>query len=116
MAIVTDHVKWMVTFLHTHHQGEDLLVCPKLLERGPAEIDPQVHTMEAQHAGLAKALDALSVKETNWRETSAARATKNSSCSLSSELRYLAPSSPTTCCSNQQELERHTAEGREQKG
>jgi deazaflavin-dependent oxidoreductase (nitroreductase family) len=71
VAIVADHVQWMVTFLHTHHEGEDLLVWPKLLERGPVEIDALVHTMEAQHAGLALALDDLGAQATEWRKTSA---------------------------------------------
>jgi deazaflavin-dependent oxidoreductase (nitroreductase family) len=61
----------MVTFLHTHHEGEDLLVWPKLLERGPDEIDPLVHMMEAQHAGVASALDDLAAKVAEWRRTSA---------------------------------------------
>ena len=72
VAIVADHVTWMVRFLHTHHEGEDLLVWPKLLERGPAEIDPLIHTMEAQHEGLAHALDDLGVKAADWRTTSTA--------------------------------------------
>jgi deazaflavin-dependent oxidoreductase (nitroreductase family) len=59
--------------LHTHHEGEDLVVWPKLLERGPAEIDPLVHTMEAQHAALADGLDDLGVKAVNWRESSGAQ-------------------------------------------
>jgi hypothetical protein len=62
----------MVTFLHTHHEGEDLMVWPRLLERVPAEIDPLIETMEAQHAGLAKALDDLKAKAADWRATSAA--------------------------------------------
>jgi hypothetical protein len=39
VAIVADHVAWMVTFLHAHHEGEDLLVWPRLLERVPVKID-----------------------------------------------------------------------------
>jgi hemerythrin-like domain-containing protein len=71
VAIVAGHVTWMVTFLHAHHEGEDLFVWPKLLERIPEKIDPLILTMEAQHAGLAKALDDLAVKAASWRNTSA---------------------------------------------
>ena len=71
VAIVAGHVAWMVTFLHTHHEGEDLLVWPRLLERVPAKIDPLILTMEDQHAGLAKALDDLTAKAAGWRKTSA---------------------------------------------
>jgi hemerythrin-like domain-containing protein len=73
VEFLADHVTWMVTFLHTHHEGEDLLVWPKLLERGPLEIDPLIETMKAQHAGLAQALDDLRVKAIDWRGTSAVR-------------------------------------------
>jgi hemerythrin-like domain-containing protein len=71
VAIVAGHVTWMVTFLHAHHEGEDLFVWPKLLERIPEKIDPLILTMEAQHAGLAEALDDLAVKAASWRNTSA---------------------------------------------
>jgi hemerythrin-like domain-containing protein len=72
VAIIADHVTWMVRFLHTHHEGEDLLVWPKLLDRAPAEVDPLIHTMEAQHEGLADALDTLGELATAWRTTCAA--------------------------------------------
>jgi hemerythrin-like domain-containing protein len=71
VAIIADHVVWMVTFLHAHHEGEDLLVWPKLLERGPVETNPLVHTMEAQHDALDQALQNLEAKANAWRETSA---------------------------------------------
>jgi hemerythrin-like domain-containing protein len=72
VAVVADHVAWMVTFLHAHHEGEDQLVWPKLLERIPAEIDSLIHTMEAQHAGLARALNSLDARAAEWRSTAAA--------------------------------------------
>jgi hemerythrin-like domain-containing protein len=71
VAIVAGHVAWMVTFLHAHHEGEDLFVWPKLLERIPVKIDPLILTMEAQHEGLAQALDDLAAKAASWRDTSA---------------------------------------------
>jgi hemerythrin-like domain-containing protein len=71
VANVAAHVLWMVTFLHAHHEGEDLMVWPKLLERVPAEIDPLIHTMEAQHEGLAQALNTLDAKAVAWRKTAA---------------------------------------------
>lgn len=70
-AIVADHVGWMVRFLHAHHEGEDLLVWPRLLERVPVKIDPLIFTMETQHQGLAQALDDLAAKAADWRKTSA---------------------------------------------
>jgi len=71
VAIIADHVTWMVTFLHAHHEGADQFVWPKLLERIPVNIDPLILTMEAQHAGLATALDDLKAKAARWRTTCA---------------------------------------------
>ena len=73
VAIVADHVKWMVTFLHAHHEGEDQMVWPRLLEGVPVKIDPLIFTMESQHKGLAQALDDLAAKAAGWRKTSAAQ-------------------------------------------
>lgn len=66
-ATVADHITWMVTFLHAHHEGEDLLVWPKLLDRAPGETDPLIHLMEEQHLALASALDDLNAKAAAWR-------------------------------------------------
>jgi hemerythrin-like domain-containing protein len=71
VAIVADHVAWMVEFLHAHHEGEDMLVWPRLVERCPTEVEPLIFTMEAQHHGLAVALDDLAAKAATWRTTSA---------------------------------------------
>ena len=73
VAIVADHVEWMVTFLHTHHEGEDMLVWPRLIERCPTETEPLIFTMESQHHALAMGLDDLAAKAVEWRATSAAR-------------------------------------------
>ena len=76
VGIVADHVAWMVTFLHAHHEGEDLHGLAPAARRVPAEIDPLIETMETQHAGLAMALDDLKAKGADWRTTSAARGTR----------------------------------------
>ncbi len=72
VTIIADHVTWMVAFLHGHHQGEDEMVWPRLLERVPVETDPLILTMEAQHEGLAQALDDLAARAAEWRTTCAA--------------------------------------------
>ena len=72
VAVVADHVEWMVEFLHAHHEGEDLLVWPKLLARAPAETNLLVHTMEAQHEGLDRALQDLAARAEGWRTTGTA--------------------------------------------
>ena len=73
VAVVADHVEWMVAFLHAHHEGEDMLVWPRLVERCPTEVEPLIFTMEAQHHALAVALDALAARASEWRSTAAIR-------------------------------------------
>jgi hemerythrin-like domain-containing protein len=70
-AVVADHVEWMVRFLHSHHEGEDMMVWPRLLERCPADVDPLIFTMESQHVGLAEALDSLAAGSVEWRRSAA---------------------------------------------
>ncbi|MCW2526007.1 MAG: hypothetical protein JWM76_867 [Pseudonocardiales bacterium] len=71
VAIVADHVVWMVEFLHAHHEGEDMMVWPRLVERCPVEVEPLIFTMESQHHALALALDDLALQATGWRATAA---------------------------------------------
>jgi hemerythrin-like domain-containing protein len=73
VAIVADHVVWMVAFLHAHHEGEDMLVWPRLVERCPTEVEPLIFTMESQHHALAVALDNLGVRAGEWRRTAGIR-------------------------------------------
>jgi hemerythrin-like domain-containing protein len=71
VTIVADHVAWMVAFLHAHHEGEDMLVWPRLVERCPTEVETLIFTMEAQHHALAVALDNLAARASDWRQTTA---------------------------------------------
>jgi len=71
-AVVADHLEFLVTFLHHHHQGEDELVWPKLLTRGTTEISPLVHTMESQHHALEGTLNSLTEAASRWRPTASA--------------------------------------------
>jgi hemerythrin-like domain-containing protein len=71
VALVANHVEWMVKFLHSHHEGEDMMVWPRLVERCPTEVEPLIFTMESQHHALALALDDLAARATDWRRTAA---------------------------------------------
>jgi hemerythrin-like domain-containing protein len=70
-AIVADHVAWMVEFLHAHHEGEDMMVWPRLVERCPTQVEPLIFTMESQHHALALALDDLAARASDWRTSAA---------------------------------------------
>jgi hemerythrin-like domain-containing protein len=61
------HVEFLIGFLHGHHEAEDRIVWPKILERGSVEVAPLVETMESQHDGLDKALKDLHVKADLWK-------------------------------------------------
>jgi hemerythrin-like domain-containing protein len=71
VSIVADHVAWMVEFLHAHHEGEDMMVWPRLIERCPTEVEPLIFTMESQHHALALALDDLAARASDWRTSAA---------------------------------------------
>ncbi|MDX3096260.1 hemerythrin domain-containing protein [Streptomyces sp. ME01-24h] len=67
--VVGSHAALMCDVLHGHHEGEDLLLWPKLVERGGAAAAAIVPAMEAQH----HTIDALYVAATGllggWRFT-----------------------------------------------
>jgi len=70
-ARVAAHVLLLTGVLNLHHTGEDELVWPKLLQRGPAEIAPLVETMERQHEGLHRALAEVEERAAIWSRTAA---------------------------------------------
>jgi hypothetical protein len=71
VAIVAGHITWMVTVPARPPRGRGPVRLAEAARTHPEKIDPLILTMEAQHAGLAKALDDLAVKAASWRNTSA---------------------------------------------
>jgi hypothetical protein len=72
--VVGDHIEMTLTFLHTHHSGEDAHLWPRLLERAPQELAPIVRTMEKQHHGIEVAQAEISTHVKTWRSTAATEA------------------------------------------
>jgi hemerythrin-like domain-containing protein len=67
-AVVAGHLGDVVFALHHHHQGEDDLLWPPLLEK--AELQAElVHRMEAQHEALAAALERVEKVAPAWTAT-----------------------------------------------
>lgn len=66
---VADHILLLTGVLNMHHTGEDKLVWPKLKERGPAEIEPLVATMERQHEALHGGLSGVEDRVAAWRSS-----------------------------------------------
>lgn len=75
--VVADHLDLVLSILVTHHEGEDLTVWPRLLERGSEEIAPDVHLMEEQHHRLHALCDAFADALTSWRATASAAEAAN---------------------------------------
>jgi hypothetical protein len=66
-AVISGHIAVICTILHAHHGGEDALLWPKLLERGPAEITSVVQVMEGHHESIEQADREIKAALTGWR-------------------------------------------------
>jgi hemerythrin-like domain-containing protein len=67
--VVGAHAKLVCRILHTHHEGEDLLLWPVLLHRGGEEAAAIVPIMEKQHLAIEHAhADAVGLLPA-WRST-----------------------------------------------
>ncbi|EGJ73771.1 putative hemerythrin HHE cation binding domain protein [Streptomyces sp. Tu6071] len=67
VEVVADHIDFVTLILHAHHEGEDVLVWPKLAERAPADAAPVLATMQADHAGIDRGLATLTGAAASWR-------------------------------------------------
>ncbi|MBZ6086542.1 hemerythrin domain-containing protein [Streptomyces olivaceus] len=65
--VVAGHIDFVAMILHVHHEGEDILVWPKLAERVPAAAAPVLAAMQAEHAGIDRGLTALTDAAASWR-------------------------------------------------
>lgn len=57
----------VLALLHGHHEGEDLLVWPKLIERAPDEAE-MVRAVAGQHDAVLAVLEAAEARLVEWRE------------------------------------------------
>jgi hypothetical protein len=67
VRFLADHFDFGIMMLHLHHDGEDELLYPKLIERVP-EHAPMIEEVEHQHELVRTALDAAAAACTKWRE------------------------------------------------
>lgn len=63
---VADHLRLCLAGLHMHHDGEDVLLWPLLLERA-APSTGLVETMQAQHHGVDTRADAIAPALAAWQ-------------------------------------------------
>jgi hypothetical protein len=66
---VGSHVAMLCTLLHLHHEGEDLVLWPRLAARGGAEAAAIVPTMETQHHIIEAALARVDELLPAWRSS-----------------------------------------------
>jgi hypothetical protein len=66
VTFLADHVDFGIAMLHVHHEGEDELLYPKLIERVPDQA-PMTEEVEHEHQLVRSSLDAASAACTAWR-------------------------------------------------
>ncbi|MET7666948.1 hemerythrin domain-containing protein [Micromonospora luteifusca] len=67
--VVGGHASLVCGVLHQHHEGEDLLLWPRLSERGGAEAEAIVPLMHEQHHAIEEANAEVSRLLPGWRAT-----------------------------------------------
>ena len=63
------HVTWMMQFLHAHHTSEDVGLWPAVRARNPG-AGPLLDSLEADHARIAPAAEALTAAATAYTASS----------------------------------------------
>ena len=66
VTFLADHIDFALTALHHHHEGEDELLYPKLIERVPEQA-PMTEQVEHEHLLIKTALDQASAACAAWR-------------------------------------------------
>jgi hemerythrin-like domain-containing protein len=67
VTFLADHIDFALGMLHVHHEGEDELLFPKLIERAPDQAAVTEQTKH-QHQEIGSALDVASAACQAWRQ------------------------------------------------
>jgi hemerythrin-like domain-containing protein len=67
VTFLADHIDFGIALLHIHHEGEDELLYPKLIERVPDQA-LLTEEVEREHELIKSALDATSASCAAWRK------------------------------------------------
>jgi hemerythrin-like domain-containing protein len=67
VALVADYYANVLRLLHAHHDGEDTLLTPKLVERQPQHAE-LVRSVAAQHLIVLAALEEAETAIARWRQ------------------------------------------------
>lgn len=67
VTFLADHIDFAIAALHIHHEGEDELLYPKLIERVPDQV-PMTKEVEHEHELVKTALNDASAACAAWRQ------------------------------------------------
>ena len=67
VTFLADHIDFGIAMLHHHHEGEDELLYPKLIERVPEQA-AMTEQVDHEHQLIKTALDATSAVCATWRQ------------------------------------------------
>jgi hemerythrin-like domain-containing protein len=67
VTFLADHIDLVLGGLHSHHEDEDALLYPKLIERVPEQA-AMTEQVEHEHRLITTALDAASAACATWRQ------------------------------------------------
>jgi hypothetical protein len=73
VTFLADHIDLALAGLHIHHEDEDALLYPKLIERAPEQAQ-MTEDVEHEHQLITVALDAASAACATWRQRPSAEA------------------------------------------
>lgn len=71
VTFLADHIDFGIGMLHHHHESEDELLYPLLVERAPEQA-AMTKSVEHQHTEVTAAIDAASAACTAWRHAPSA--------------------------------------------
>ena len=66
VRFLADHIDFAIAALHIHHESEDELLYPKLIQRVPEQA-PMTEEVEHEHQLVRTALDTASAACATWR-------------------------------------------------
>ena len=72
VTFLADHIDFSIAVLHIHHEGEDELLYPKLIERAPEQA-AMTEKVEQEHLAIQSALEATSAACAAWRQQPSAQ-------------------------------------------
>lgn len=71
VTFLADHIDFGLAMLHHHHESEDLLLYPLLLERAPEQAE-SIAAIDAEHDAIGASLEAARSACEAWRATPSA--------------------------------------------